>query len=289
MQSTTPRSPVRKGGAPAVAEHGFSNDVEADKFLGSRSPKPNTDKPDAGIPIEIAPHGQCRFTVSITPAKLMAGGSGTASILMIMEGDSVMESPTDFRIDFADAEVAAKSLLRSGAAVVMPPQSATLAAAYRGRQVYDNWAKIDLPITMSAEAPTGSIQTLDVEAHFRLHEGSTGRLFGDFCYPLTIPCEVGTVPDPAIQRSSDHVGEAGLVGAEPAATGNPGRRPAEQRTAEPLPAEPPRGAGAPDPVEPAPNDHSLQRPPGSPGDDPLFLLGSGLFVVVILLLFVRRR
>jgi hypothetical protein len=262
--------------------------VEADKVLGSRSPKPLSNKADNGKPVKVAAHGQCRFTVSVAPAKLLAGQAGTVSIVMILEADSVMESATDFRIEYHDAAVAAKSLLRLGTAQIMAPRPAKLAAAYRGRLVYDNWAKIELPIAMAAEAPLGSIQTIDIDAHFRLHDGSTGALFGDYCNALTIACEVGAVADPAV-RTTLRTGTTELGGNEEVVPGNEGL-PRAQR---PIAADP-LGEGADrtdprvDPGRTAPL--APEAPEPSDGNEPYWLLlGCGVLVAGLLLLFVRRR
>lgn len=277
--SPAPRTTAPKSVAPALPEHGFLNDVEADKVLGSRSPKPISDKPDNGIPVVVAPHGQCRFAVSIAPAKLMAGQAGTVSIVMILEADSVMESATDLRIGYHDAEAAAKSLLQLGAAQIVAPRPAQLATAYRGRLVYDNWAKIELPIAMAAEAPLGSIQTIDVDAQFRLHDGSTGALFGEYCNTLTIACEVGLVRDPAV-RTTLRTDTTARDGDQHVVPGN-----------ERLPqAEPSIAADGTDPTV-HPGRTAPRVPEPSDGNEPYWflLLGCGVLVAGLLLLFVRRR
>jgi hypothetical protein len=189
----------KRGGPAGTRLHSHDDDA-ARRVLPGTNEKMETAPIAAGVPVAIAPHGQCRFEVSVAPGKLMAGQSGTATVVMVLESDSVLESAADLRLVPPAAGHANESLLALGLAAVQPPRPSHLAAAYRGRHVYDNCVVVEIPITMAATAPFGSTQSIDLEARFRLNEGATGRSFGEFSYPLTIACEVGSVPDPVLQQ-----------------------------------------------------------------------------------------
>ncbi len=267
---------------PPRAEHGFVDDVQADRVLGAGS-KSDANWPDPGKPVEIAPPGQCQFDVSVHPEKLMPGQTGTVRIVMILQGDSVMESAADLRIARPDPHGDTKSLLALGPATIRPPQPANLAAAYRSRQVYDNWAVVELPVTMSPAAPLGSLQSIEIDALFRLHEGSTGRRFGEYQSPLLIACEVGAVPDPAVRPTSTNARTATELTTE-------------QQVSSPVESARTKTAQAPsviasdrvsDPVRRAPLA-DLTPTPSSDGDLLLISVG-GLLVFSTLALFLRRR
>jgi hypothetical protein len=266
-----PRIAARGQVAPPRAEHGLANDVEAGRMMAGTAAKPVSDAPDPGKPVELPPHGQCRFDISLSPNRLMAGQTGLAKIVMVLEGDSVVESAANLRIVLPEGHDPAQSLLALGPGTILPPQPASLAPAYRGRLVYDNCAVVELPITMSSVAPSGSLQSIEIEARFRLHEGSTGRLFGEFRNPLLITCEVGSVADPAIQGTST---DAGTATAVPVA-GTPASSPAEPSRPEETGAD---GGTAPD-LANAPSDRGAL----------LLIVTGGLLVIAVFTVVARRR
>lgn len=215
---------LRGGSAePVRAEHGYVNDVVAERMGVVPRVKVDSRHPDPGLPVDLPPHGQCRFEVSVEPQKLMPGATGKAKIVMALEGDSVLVSPDHLRLVAQPVEPGAAAL-QLGASAVLPPRPTGLAAAYRGRDVYDNWAIVEVPVTMPLGVPTGSLQSIRVDAVFDLHEGSTGRRFGQFRNPLEIVCEVGASPDPAVLPAAaidrSKIGrECGVDGEQDAANG----------------------------------------------------------------------
>jgi len=287
---------ARKRGSPARVVSTESDDVLVGRQLrGGRQPssvKAESDVIRPGVPVEIPPHGQCRFEVSVSPDKLLAGQTGKVKIVMVLQADSVMEEPTDLVIALPeDRDGEDHSMLSLGGARVHPPQPSQLAAAYRGRQVYDNWAVVELPVTMSAEARLGSRQSIDVEASFRLHQASTGMLFGDYRHRITISCEVGASLDPAVEQAA--AGRAVRTD-----RGNGRRSPSQAPQAS---DDNPRAGLEPRPAALGRSEDARQddgAPPeldqltgSSVGWQPLLMTiaGAGLLMIALLALYARRR
>lgn len=151
-------------------------------------------KGNSAQPSTRQPKGHCRFELSIKPERLLPGQSGIGKVLMIFQGDSVLEESARFQVDSLQTQ----SLLSVGPMTRLPASLSTVAEAYRGRPVYDNWAIMEFPITMSPDAPMGSRQMHTLKASFELHDGKTGQSIGDYEQRISFSCEVGAKADPHV-------------------------------------------------------------------------------------------
>jgi hypothetical protein len=126
---------------------------------------------------------------------------------MMLEGDAVMTWPTT-----VDVQPVVGGPLQFGAATMAPPDQARLAKFFRGQQVYDNWAVLQLPVTMALGVPLGSKQSTVLNLSFDLANGTTGQPIGRFTERAPVSVEVGTVKDPQV-RIPDLHGQAEASGA----------------------------------------------------------------------------
>lgn len=248
--------------------------------------KPRTDGSVPDLPVDLAPRGRCRFEVSVVPSRILPGRTGTARIVMVLEDDSVLQSAADIAVVVAEDAAAAPSSLRVGPATVQPPTAASLAPAYVGRPAYDDWALIEVPVTVAEDAPVGSKQSLAVEVRFRLHEGATGRLFGAYESLLTIACEVGAAPAAATQlpepRPPMSAADRPAEPRSPSGRAHESAAPTAVEAAQPaLPAQP----AAAD-AEPGDAPFAL---PEEEDELPLLVFAGGLALLGAGLLLLRRR
>lgn len=281
-------APKPAGAAPVGAHRaGVTRrpNPDARRVPGTNGSKQEAVQDEPGLPVELGPRGRCHFEVSAVPRMLMPGQGGTVKVVMVLEDDSVLASASDLQVVLLEEPGAGAQHLTIGSATVQPPTAATLASAFRGRDAYDDWALVEVPIAMSSSAPLGSKQSLALEFRFRLHEGSTGRLFGEYEHPLSIACEVGNSPNPALPLESKEVVSRPAVVA--AGTGGPARVPA-QSAERPVvegavPAQPvgePRVSG---------DDAAPLLEPDREGDLPLLIFTGGLAVLGAVTLLLRRR
>lgn len=231
----------------------------------------------------------CRFYASVKPAKLMPGQSGTMIVTAVLSGQAVIPAPATLeRIGAAQCGV-----VTLGAAACRPAQPGRLAPAYLGRPVYDNYAVIEIPITMAADAELGKKQAVQVDLRFDIHDGASAQLIGKFIDRAVAEVEVGRALDPAVQGgmptnvgtgSTDTIGSAPVPAAAPSATER--AEPARVITGEAaLPAKEPAA------VTPraADTEHEpLAAPDEGIGLMPILVAG-GTVLLLILLLVARRR
>ncbi|MBM3975061.1 MAG: hypothetical protein FJ301_13280 [Planctomycetes bacterium] len=137
----------------------------------------------------------CRFSVSVSPPKLLPGQSGTLKVLAALQGNTVMPAPAPMEL-VAPAQQGALTL---GPMVAQPAALGRLAAAYLGRPVYDNYAIFELPVTMAADAAMGSKHIASVDMKFDLYDGASAQPINRFLDRVALEIEVGRVPDPAVQ------------------------------------------------------------------------------------------
>lgn len=131
--------------------------------------------------------GRCRFDWSLQPEQLMPGQTGVLKIMMIMESNAVMRSAADLTA----SQRAPAGNLALGDMTLGPPRISKLAKAYQGKPIYDDWALLEMPITMAADAPPGSQQAALVEADFELHDGVSGTSMGRYRKVIRVTCTVG--------------------------------------------------------------------------------------------------
>lgn len=222
--------------------------------------------------------GRCRFDWSLQPEKLLPGQTGVLKVMMIMQSKAVMRSGSDLKA--SQRQPAGRLVL--GDVTVSPPRISNLAKAYEGKPIYDDWALLEIPITMAADAPLGSRQTAVLEADFELHDGVSGTSMGRYQQLIRVHCEAGTVSDPEVQEPGTSPPAPSGASEEAGRAGSPERMASAEDESLPGQAAQLDAEGA-----------SSSRPQG--GDLPAEGSGTGLLVgavliagVVLLLLFRRR-
>lgn len=230
----------------------------------------------------------CRFSASVTPAKLLPGQSGTLKVLAALQGNTVLPVPAPMEL-VAPSQQGALAL---GPMVAQPAAPGRLAAAYLGRPVYDNYAIFELPVTMAADAAMGSKHIASVDMKFDLYDGSSAQPIGRFMDRVSLEIEVGRVPDPAVQGFAP-------TAPEPDATANaaPAAAPASKPDAT-ASAKPNSLAGTVVVPEAAP---AVAAEPGEVGDGPApvvqpgaglplpLLVGGGGVLLLVVALLLRRK
>lgn len=239
--------------------------------------------------------GHCRFDGSIQPRRLMPGQTGKLIVTMMLEGDSVMTSPSTLSMNAAQGGMAL------GAWSMLPAQPGRIASAYMGQPVYDNWAVIEATVTMPSEARLGEKRSAVLDLEFDLHSGSTGQSLGHFRDSVTVPCEVGVALNPNVVSLPSAQGAGAAAQPTPAAP----------KPVQPAPSTPadapdqsakatPQAAELTDPVAPA-RPQTNQDDTGSSAElapaveestkDSLLFVGGGAAAVILLIavLMLRRR
>lgn len=239
----------------------------------------------------------CRLHISVTPPKLLPGQSGTVKVLMAFQGKAVLPVPAPLELVGA----AQQGMLTLGAYTLSPAPMGKLASAYLGRPVYDNYAVLEMPVTMSPSAALGSRHVVAVDLKFDLYDGSSGQPIGRFLDRVATELDVGTVPDPAVRGGAKKpASEPRVVEAPPAKVVSAANEPAgsaaglQANVITPPPAPTPAAATSEKAPSTAkgglsPVDGSL--PVEDAGADlpmPL-LIGGGVLLVGIVLLLARKK
>ena len=231
----------------------------------------------------------CGFQVSVSPAKLMPGQSGTLKVLATLRGNTVLPSPAP--IEMVGPQQQGKVTL--GGLTPQPAAPGRLAAAYLGRPVYDNYAVFEVPVTMAADAPLGSKHVAAVDMRFDLYDGNSAQPIGRFVDRVSMEIEVGKVADPEVRGQSQAaaVPESAPVAGQPtppAAGGAPdagGPAPLAGRVlvADPAPSAPPATVDVPATDAPQP---IVEESGGVPV---LVLAGGAVAAIVVGMLLLRRK
>lgn len=232
----------------------------------------------------------CRFSASVSPAKLLPGQSGTLKVLAALQGNTVMPAP-------APMELVAPS--QQGALVLGPMQAqpaaaGRLAAAYLGRPVYDNYAIFEVPVTVAADAAMGSKHIASVDMKFDLFDGGTAQPIGRFLDRVSLEIEVGAAPDPAVKGFAAPIAEPAPE-STPAAPSAPGATADAAAAAKPSPltgnvvvpdnhAEP-AAVGAPTEV----GDAQAPVVQPSAGMPMPLLVGGGAALLLVVAMLLRRK
>jgi hypothetical protein len=247
-------------------------------------------------PRVMTARGHARFDGAIQPRRLMPGQSGKLLVTMMLEGDSVMPSPSTLTM------TAAQGGMGLGSWALLPAQVGRIAPAYMGQPVYDNWAVIEATVTMPTDARIGEKRNAVLELEFDLHSGATGQALGHFRESVTVPCEVGVAANPAVLGGVPAgVGAAAQPAAEPVKKFEDakGEVAAPQSTAN-SGSRSPQAADLTDPT-PAPTAPPVDTEVGSSAElapsaeestkDSLLFVGGGAAAVIVLvaLLLMRRR
>lgn len=149
----------------------------------------------------------CAFQLSVSPAKLLPGQSGTLRVLATLRGNTVLPSPAP--LEMVGSQNQGK--LTIGALTPRPADPGRLASAYLGRPVYDNYAVFELPVTMAADAPMGSKHVAAVDMRFDLYDGNSAQPIGRFLDRVSTEIEVGAVADPLVRGLAQASAGAGAV------------------------------------------------------------------------------
>jgi len=190
--------------------------------------------------------GYCIIRGSVQPRRIAPGGTGTVVLTMLLEKNFVMTSPANLEFDYLPEQ----GSIRVGRPVLRPAREGTLETMFKGQPVYDNYAVIDVPISVAPDAKFGE-HHVRLKTIFDITNGTTGQLFQRFLEPTGAVVEVGeAIPEniaPRLQSGPDAVarplpGSAGGGAAAPSlmsGNGAPetGRGPVAGRVLNPGPAE----------------------------------------------------
>lgn len=280
-----PPQPVRqvvddaKNGARTIEEETLElekaqlaeGDVDAAKVVG---PPPI----GSDLAFHMAP------TLGFEPRRIAPGASGVARLVLSMQRDSVLAVGTHLEIVCPTTEQA-----RFGPWALAEPQIGSSAGAFRGRPVYENYALVEMPVTVTAGTAHGKypIRMMVVADITDARTGTTTRraqaqAVGELVVgpPLPVPPAAGVEqaaparPAAAVAVPVDD-GEVALpveaagapVGAEVAAARSGGAAPTDAGRLPSLPsADPGTGAGG-----------------------WLAIGGAGVLVLILALLLATRR
>ncbi|MGE3172292.1 MAG: hypothetical protein AB7O97_06665 [Planctomycetota bacterium] len=141
---------------------------------------------------EMGARGRCRFDGSFQPKRLMPTQTGKLLVTMVLQADAVMAAPASVQVTSLGNSVTI------GAVRVSPPTNGTVAEAYLGKPVYDNWALLEIDVTMPPDAKLGEKRTAVLQIEFDLNEGATGKPLGHFRERVSYACEVGVDANPVV-------------------------------------------------------------------------------------------
>jgi hypothetical protein len=136
----------------------------------------------------------CRFVSKIEPEKLMPGQTGKIVLAAMLTGQAVLPSPLPIEMLGSRRQ----GLVELSELLVYPADSASLAPGYQGREVYDNYAVMEIPITMSPTAEIGRKQPVAVDLRFDIYDGVSAQAIGRFVERVSAEVEVGKVTDPVV-------------------------------------------------------------------------------------------
>lgn len=260
-----------EGGPEGTGKEGFTLD-KAPRVLGAR--------------------GHCRFDGAVQPKRLLPGQTGTLLVTMMLEGDSVMTSPSTLTLQEVPGSIPI------GQWSLRPPTQGRVAQAYLGQPVYDNWAVMEVSVSMPSESRLGEKRNVVLALEFDLHSGSTGQPLGHFRENYSVAVEVGASAKPGIQgQAGQQAGSAagsspaGAVKASSDPEGNePGREGEKPANASPNAAElaevtPVAPVGSGDAESGTSPDIALEAEDSSSP----YLIGAGVLVGVVLALLLARR
>jgi hypothetical protein len=227
----------------------------------------------------------CRFSASVSPAKLMPGQTGTLKVLAALQGNTVMPAPAPLEL----VAPAQQGALLLGRLAAQPASNGRLAAAYLGRPVYDNYAIFEVPVTVAGDAPMGSKHVASIDMKFDLYDGGSAQPIGRFLDRVGLEIEVGRVADPEVQGLARPAAEPAPAVAPPSAP-TPAGDGAAPAASSPLQGNVvvPDAAPTTAPAEPAAGDGPA--PVVAPEALPLpLLVGGGAVVLLVVAMLLRRK
>ncbi len=280
--------PVRQKPAPSEVNGGDEvklNDSGEPMYEGRPSKKVNSEI----VPRVRAASAFCMFYVHTEPTKLMPGETGKLIVTASLKDRAVLPSPAPLRV----TSPATQGQLTLGPATVLPAELGRLPGAYRGRPVYDNWATIEMPITVAASAPVGKKQSVVVEFSFELFDGNTAQSLGEFVDRALGQIEIGKSYDPQVQGGYEAPAAAAAAAAEP----QPEIRPMADDPDEPL--TPAVGGAEPLPVvdsgaqakavAPIVDEGPVAQIEDDEGNRWILIVGGGALALAVLLLVLKKK
>lgn len=234
----------------------------------------------------------CQFKVHSDPVKLMPGQSGTVTVTAVLLGTAVLPADNPLRL----MSTPQQGMLTLGSPTILPPQPGHLHKAFQGTLVYDNYAIMEVPVTVSPEARIGSTLGVALQFDYELLNGDNGVSIGKFSDVASGKIEVGLALDPAVKggftpievpevgsaapaaRPVAATGSATEVTPRPDAIGGTEARVRESQAADPAvraPTTPPSGMPA------------VEVEEGQPWG--LILGGGAALLAIVLLLAMRRK
>lgn len=251
-------------------------------------------------PANHGARGFCRFDGSLTPKRLLPGQTGTVLVTMILEGDAVLPAAPNLQVKPANQP------LQVGSWSIRPPSTATVAAAFKGQPAYDNWAVIEVPVTMPKTAVLGTTIHLALDVEFDLVNGTSAAPLGHFNERVSVVCPVGVVNDPVVAvtaRGADRTGSDASTPSVPAAASPAADKQGTAQSGRPATPQPvavlpsgtsdPAGAverpGQPAGAENGPADAPALPGSGSSSNSLLIVGGAGLLLVAVIAVMIKRR
>jgi hypothetical protein len=268
-----------------TADSGEEIDGKLEGMDDKRAPKPNPNARRRGTAF-------CQFRVHSEPVKMMPGQSGKLLVTALLRGTAVLPASAPLVLALAQDQ----GMVTLGTPTVLPARPGHLHAAFQGAPVYDNYAVMEVPVTISQEAAIGSTLPVRLQLDYELLNGDTAAPIGKFSDVAPAKIEVGVALDPAVK--------GGFTPIDPRAVEAPvaPARPAGGIT------DPTAGAAQPDAISgtgaqiadssaPAPGPLPVSGAPAADvpsveAEDELslgLLLGGGGALLVIVLLLVMRR
>lgn len=238
--------------------------------------------------------GHCRFDLTVDPVRLAPGQTGLLRLVMVFEGEAVMLAPANLQPIFTPDQ----GPLKLGSFTVRPASPGKVAPAYRGQPVYDNYAIVEVPVTMDSTARVGVKFPVNLAFQFDLHHGVRAQPIGTFTEHARVEIECGQAPDPAVAASGGRPAPVADVVERAAERGRSGgitpaaRQPEAQRSRAdaaavgevPAASRPPAGE---------PDEATEEAEPIRVGDDQHSMLllfgGAAVGLLLVVLLFLRRR
>jgi hypothetical protein len=239
----------------------------------------------------------CRFVPAVKPAKLMPGQTGTLVISVLFNGQAVLPSPAPMELMGSPKQ----GVVTLGGLSIQPAEPGRHAAAYLGRPVYDNYAILEIPVTVAPDAAIGTKQAVGIDLRFDIYDGSSAQPIGRFVDRVAAEIEIGRVLDPVVVglatsapaaaatgAAQPVAGEAEVAGRPGAGTVSPERVIGAQT--EPIAALEPavRDAEPAVPTAVDPDWSNLQHPDDSPVPLPIWI-GGGILLLALVLLLARRK
>ncbi len=233
----------------------------------------------------------CRFLATVKPAKLMPGQSGTVIVTALLQGHAVIPSPAPLELLAAQQQ----GPVAVGGLTVRPADAGRLEPGYLGRPVYENFAVLEVPVTMGPEAEIGKKHVVALDMKFDLYDGNSAQPIGRFVDRVSTEIEVGKALDPAVVRSGRATEPRT---ADAPATNEPSTTPPANRDA--TTAQPVRGS-QPLVVPERPSEVLPERTsvPSGPADLPdldtedgiplPILVGAGVVAIGLVLLLARKK